>query len=236
MSTFYSRYVPPSRPIQSLETYDRPSSKRKHDDAHQTQAGRKRVKTDEGTAVDKLTESQSQTSSKKLRTSQSKDIQPRQEKDNASRKEAPVFQSHNLGKEALAKYSVTQVADSSNGRNVLGRSKEAPINEALTPLEEASERYEVKKKRGKKSSPQKGRPEKESAVAASDNAQLIDNPVNQRHAGIRHKFETSKAKTRLSVLSKDARGEDKESHDRSEDANQDGTASSVLHGLEPLPQ
>src|SRR5436305_2223131 len=53
MSTFYSRYVPPSRPIQSLETYDRPSSKRKHDDAHQTQAGRKRVKTDKGTAVDK---------------------------------------------------------------------------------------------------------------------------------------------------------------------------------------
>src|SRR2546423_13571614 len=72
MSTFYSRYVPPSRPIQSLETYDRPSSKRKHDDAHQTpQAGRKRVKTDKGTAVDKLIESQSQTSSKKLRTSQS---------------------------------------------------------------------------------------------------------------------------------------------------------------------
>src|SRR5271154_159278 len=102
MSTFYSRYVPPSRPIQSLETYDRPSSKRKHDDAHQTpQAGRKRVKTDEGTEVDKLTESQSQTSSKKSRTSQSKDIQPSQEKDNASRKEAPVNSS---GKEVLAKY------------------------------------------------------------------------------------------------------------------------------------
>src|SRR3984957_8290868 len=240
MSTFYSRYVPPSRPIQSLETYDRPSSKRKHDDAHQTpQAGHKRAKTDEGTAVDKLTESQSQTSSKKLRTSQSKDIQPHQEKDNASRKKAPVTQSDSLGKEVLAKYSVTQVAYSSNVQSVLGRGQEAPRSEALSPnapLEEASERHEVKKKSRKESSPQKGRPEKESTEAASNKAQLIDNPVNQRHAGIRHKFETSKAKTRLSVSSRDARGGDKESHDRSEDANQDGTASSVLHGLEPLPQ
>jgi len=240
MSTFYSRYVPPSRPIQNLDTYDRPSSRRKHDDAHQTPpAGHKRVKADNGTTLDELTESQSQTSFKKSQTSQSKDIQPRQEKDNASRKETPVIQSRNLGKEVLSKYSVTQVAESSNGRSVLGRSKEAPRNEALTssaPLEEASERYEVKKKRGKKSSPQKGRPEKGSPEAASDNAQLIDNPVNQRHAGIRHKFETSKAKTRLSASSRDAGGEDKESHDHSEDANQDGTASSVLHGLEPLPQ
>jgi ATP-dependent RNA helicase DDX51/DBP6 len=239
MSTFYSRYVPPSRPVQNLETYDRPSSKRKHDDAHQTpQAGRKRAKTDEGIAVDKLTESQSRTSSKKLRTSQSNDIQPRQEKDNASRKEAPVTQSDSLGKEVLAKYSVTQVSYSSNVQSVLGRSKEAPRSEALSPnaaLEEASECHEVKKRR-KKSSPQKGRPEKESAEAASDKAQLIDNPVNQRHAGIRHKFETSKAKTRLSVSSSDARGEDKESHGRSEDANQGDATSSVLHGLEPLPQ
>src|SRR3954454_20757353 len=174
MATFYSRYVPPSRPIQSLETYDRPSCKRKHDDAHQTQAGRKRVKPDEGTTVNKLVGGQSQTSSKKLRTSQVKDIQPPQEKDNASRKGAPVNHSGSSGKAVLAKYSVTHVADSSNGQNVLERSKDVPRNQTLnsnTPPREASEPHEVKKKKGKKSSPQKGKSEKESAEAASDNAQ-----------------------------------------------------------------
>jgi ATP-dependent RNA helicase DDX51/DBP6 len=239
MVTFYSRYVPPSRPVQSLETSDRPSSKRKQDDAHQTpQAGRKRVKTDEGTSVDKLTDSQSQSSSKKLRTSQSKAIQPGQEKDNVLRKEAPVTQPDSSGKEVLAKYSVTQVADSSSGQSILGRNKKAPRNEILSlnaPPEEVSEPREVNKT-GKKRSPRKGRSEKESVEVASDNAQLIDNPINQRHAGIRHKFETSKAKTRLSASGRDNYDEDKESHDRSEDANQDVTASSVLHGLEPLPQ
>jgi ATP-dependent RNA helicase DDX51/DBP6 len=233
MATFYSRYVPPSKPIQSLETDDRPSSKRKHDDAHQTsQSGRKRVKADEGISVAKLTESQSQTSSKKLRTSQLK------ENNDAWRKDAPATPSDRSGKEVLAKYSATQVANNSNGQNILGHSKETPRSEALganAPLQEALESREVNKKE-KKRSRQKGRSEKEPAEAASDNTQLIDDPVNQRHAGIRHKFETSKAKTRLSASRRDSRGEDNESHDPSEGANQDGTASSVLHGLEPLPQ
>jgi ATP-dependent RNA helicase DDX51/DBP6 len=237
MVTFYSRYVPPSRPIQSLETSDRPSSKRKQDDAHQTpQADRKRLKTDEGTSVDKLTECQFRTSSKKLRTSQPKAIQSGQEKDNVSRKEAPVTQSDCSGKEVLAKYSITQVADSSSGQSILGRNKKAPRNEALSlnaPPEEVFESREVNKK-GKKRSP--GKERSESPEVALDNAQLIDNLVNERHAGIRHKFETSKAKTRLSASRGDNGSEDKESHDRSEDANQDVTASSVLHGLEPLPQ
>jgi hypothetical protein len=209
MATFYSRYVPPSRPIRNRETYDRPSSKRKHDDANQTpQAGRKRVKTDEYTSVDKLTESQSQTSSKKLRTSQSKDIQSNQERENTSRKEAPVTQSDSSGKDVLAKYRVTKVADGSNGQSILGHSKKVPRNEALSsnaPLEETSKPREVHKK-GKKRSPRKGKSEKELAEVASDNAQLMDNPVDQRHAGIRHKFETSKAKTSLSASRRDNGG------------------------------
>jgi ATP-dependent RNA helicase DDX51/DBP6 len=242
MAAFYARYVPPSMVAQKSEPYDQSSSKRKHEDDHQNSEGnQKRAKTETGNKAGRLAQKQPHSSSIDFTTGPL-GIPHRQEGEDSIRpKKSHSGKPDGEGQEVLAKYSVVKVAEKSDGANNSRQKNERGGSGALEldpPTAEAPAAKRATKKR-KKDDKQDGGTitgyENQLAVHA-DEAQPIDGLSDQRHAGVRQKFEASKAKARMSASSMDAKDGKKQGHGHSEDTNEEQNAAETLHGLEPLPQ
>ena len=242
MAAFYARYVPPSRPAQALETYDRSSSKRKYEGDHEDfEATQKRPKTETGKKGDRLTQKQSHSPSKELRSSHLNILQSRREKNSTRSQECPPSKPDSEGREVLAKYSSVKSAEKSNSIHISRRNSEGgetgALNSGSRP-QEAQLAQREKKKREKKDSSQDEAittGDEDQSTVLADGKQPNDGLSDQRHAGVRQKFETSKANARINAMGKEANNR-KQEHGRLEDTNEEGAVTVELHGLESLPQ
>ena len=243
MAAFYARYVPPSKPAQNPDTYDRGSSKRKHDDDLQTsEASQKKAKTRTSKKAEGIAQKESQTYSKD--TSRGHLDNPPSKKDE-ERGRLEIFHSSkpgSEGKEVLAKYSSIKTIQKPNGIRISRRANgignlEPPSLKSPSP--EPPPSHTGKKKHRKKED--QGRrgfatgDEKHFATLENE-TQVKDGGMDQRHAAVRRKFEKSKAKVRINALNADANDEKKQGQGHSGITGDQSTAAVELRGLEPLPQ
>jgi ATP-dependent RNA helicase DDX51/DBP6 len=243
MAAFYARYVPPSRPAQILETYDRSSFKRKHEgDGQNLEASQKRAKAATGNEPDALTQKQSQSSSQELQRGHLETRQAHQEKDSIRLKKSLSGEPNSDGKEVLAKYSSVKAAEKPNGtyasRRKNRRGESGALESGSRPTEVPVVHREEKKRKNKNGEQDEAAAtgdENQSAVHA-DEAQPTNGLSDQTHAGVREKFEASTAKARINASSSHAHYARKQGHGHSEDTNEESAAAVELHGLEPLPQ
>src|SRR2546429_4531747 len=241
MAAFYARYVPQSRQVHTRATYDRPFSKRKQeDDREDFESNGKRPKTETGKRGHKLAQKQSQTSSEEPRRGNPGIPQSSQQKVSTRLKEARLWVSESEGKEVLAKCSSVKAFEKANGTDVSRRGNEDGHARSLgfdprpadTPLVHKVGKQMVHK--DKQDETMRRLDGAKSAIIA-DGDQPPEGLTGQRHARVRRKFETSKAKASINALSKGANGGREQEHGHSED-NIEGAARVELHGLEPLPQ
>jgi ATP-dependent RNA helicase DDX51/DBP6 len=242
MAAFYARYVPPSTAAKNPEPYDRSSPKRKHEDDYQgTEGNQKRAKTQRGNKAGRLAQKQSHYSFTELPGNQL-DVPHKEEGENSiSQKKSNSGKSDCEGKEVLAKYSSVKAAVKSDGANITRHRNGLGAPGALEPdpATAAAPVAKREKKKRKKDDKQDGatgiESQNQSAVHA-DEMQPIKGLSDQRHDGVRQKFEASKARARIRASSRDAKDERKQSYGNSENTNEERAAAEELHGLEPLPQ
>ena len=243
MAAFYARYVPPSKPAQKLDTYDRGSSKRKPDDDLQTsEASQKRAKTKTSKKAESIAQKQSQTSSKDTSKGCIDNRPSNKDKDSGRLKVSLSAKPGSGGKEVLAKYSSVKTAEKSNdihiSRRANGGDKFEPSN--LDSPRPESPPGQTEKKKHRKKGDQGGRSfetgDEKHFVTLENGTQVKDGGMDQRHAAIRRKFEKSKDKVRINALNADANDGKKQEQGQSGETDNQGAAAVELHGLEPLPQ
>ena len=249
MAGFYSRYVPPGKRDQSpiVPVADQTSNipKRKYDGRHeQPTAGQKRRKEGDGKENGRATRSQvvphhsgeepskrgreiqNRSKSQETRIHSQVDAKPRKEK---LRPE----------EELPAKYSLTKTAKKSNGNEVSSPKKPNKVGENVSDGQSSVElprsysagegpRLEI---------PDTDHPNTGSTSILEGHESRDQDLVSQKYAGIRSKFEKSKAK-KISQSKKASKepldGDGRHIQDLSQDL--EATRAVELHGLEPLPQ
>lgn len=243
MAAFYARYIPSTKPSRTPKTYTQSLSKRKHEGNHQDlEASQKRAKTETGNKTDRLTQKHPQPPFNESRSGQLGVPEICHENDSIRPKTSHSNKPDCEGKEVLAKYSSIKAAKKSNSTFALrrknGRDEAGAPDSSPGPAETPTVQSE-KKKRKKRDSAQDeamASGDEDHFAVRADKSQSIEGLSSRKHAGVRQKFEASKAKARMKASSKDANDQRKHSHGHSEDSSGGGPAAVELHGLEPLPQ
>lgn len=245
MAAFYARYVPSSRPSETPETYDRPSSKRKRQgEPPNMEARQKRAKTETGDKADRITPQPLQSSSERSREGDLESSPVYRKKQNIGLKRPQSSTPNSGGNEVLTKHSSIKAAEEPNvtqalrQRDEAGKAGKAGMLESDPGPPDARTGDRAKRKRK-----QKGAIRDEAAGTAlgkdsavhTDERQPFNDPSDRRHTRVRQKFEVSKAKARICGSNRETDDERKQGNGHSEDTH-DINTTVELHGLEPLPQ